>query len=104
MEVQSGGLKRYIKAVEYTYYNQTKEDSSKTDWIVKVGVVVVFLFNLLFLIGVKMTQQDLFEWSKYMKNKYGINEEQLVFPFVNNTKNKKEIKVQVLDEDDGYCD
>ena len=46
MEVQSGGLKRYIKAVEYTYYNQTKEDSSKTDWIVKVGVVVVFLFNL----------------------------------------------------------
>ncbi len=51
-----------------------------------------------------MTQQDLFEWSKYMKNKYGINEEQLVFPFVKDTKNKKEIKVQVLDEDDGYCD
>ena len=48
-----------------------------------------------------MTQQDLFEWSKYMKNKYGINEEQLVFPFVKDTKNKKEIKVQVLDEDDG---
>ena len=44
-----------------------------------------------------MKQQDLFEWSKYMKNKYGINEEQLVFPFVKDTKNKKEIKVQVLD-------
>ncbi len=49
-----------------------------------------------------MTQQDLFEWSKYMKNKYGIKEEQLIFPFVKDTKNKKEIKV--LDEDDGYCD
>ena len=48
MEVRSGGLKRYIKAAEYTYYNQTKEDSSKTDWIVKVGVVVVLYFNPLF--------------------------------------------------------
>ena len=49
MEVQNGGLKRYIKAVEYTYYNQTEKDSSKTDWIVKVGVVVVFLLNLLLM-------------------------------------------------------
>ena len=66
--------------------------------------MAVFIINLLFLIGLKITQQDLFELSKYMKNKYGIKEEQLMFPFIKDTKNKKEIKVQVLDEDDGYCD
>ena len=72
-----------------------------------------------------MTQEDLFEWAKQMEDKYGINEEQLMLPFVDNeisvTKdvdneisvNKdvdneishvKKPVIKVLDEDDGYHD
>ena len=52
-----------------------------------------------------MTQEDLFEWAKQMNDKYGINEEQLMLPFVNNEISaEKNPKIKVLDEDDGYCD
>ena len=54
----------------------------------------------------KLEQDDLFEWAKQMENKYGINEEQLILPFVNNEISvpKKDQSIKVLDEDDGYCD
>ena len=37
-----------------------------------------------------MTQQDLFEWAKQMNEKYGLNEEHLVMPFINNKKENKQ--------------
>ena len=43
MEVRSGGLKRYIKT-HGVYVLQSNKGRSKTDWIVKVGVVVVLPF------------------------------------------------------------
>tara|TARA_B100001093_G_C26682119_1_gene950912 strand:+ start:752 stop:913 length:162 start_codon:yes stop_codon:yes gene_type:complete len=53
-----------------------------------------------------MTQADLFEWAKQMNDKYGLNEEQLILPFVDNEISviKKEPKIKILDEDDGYHD
>lgn len=52
-----------------------------------------------------MTQEDLFEWAKQMNDKYGINEEQLMLPFVDNEiSSEKKPVIKVLDEDDGYCD
>ena len=52
-----------------------------------------------------MTQEDLFEWAKQMNDKYGINEEQLMLPFVDNEISvPKKPVIKVLDEDDGYCD
>tara|TARA_B100001057_G_scaffold397280_1_gene407378 strand:- start:67 stop:225 length:159 start_codon:yes stop_codon:yes gene_type:complete len=52
-----------------------------------------------------MTQEDLFEWAKQMEDKYGINEEQLMLPFVDNEISvvKKPV-IKILDEDDGYHD
>ena len=37
-----------------------------------------------------MTQEDLFEWAKQMNEKYGLNEKQLIFPFIQNKKDAKE--------------
>ncbi len=52
-----------------------------------------------------MTQEDLFEWAKQMEDKYGISEEQLMLPFVDNEiSHIKKPVIKVLDEDDGYHD
>ena len=73
----------------------------------KLGTVAIFLL-IFFNYGaiMKLEQDDLFEWAKHMENKYGINEEQLILPFVNNDISvpKKEQDIKILDEDDGYCD
>ena len=47
-------------------------------------------FLLILINGVNMTQEDLFEWAKQMNEKYGLNEKQLIFPFIQNKKDAKE--------------
>ena len=49
-----------------------------------------------------MTQNDLFEWAEQLYSKYGIKEKQLELPL--SEPEKKETKVIIFQEDDGYCD